>query len=705
MKQIIKEHGFHYDTNLKIWYRSDYAGIPYSDGDIVENKIADIINNATDISIMSDELRAHCIDWPSHYYLNKDRVNLLRPFTAQLKNTDVLEIGAGCGAITRFLGECNANVFALEGSKRRASIAKSRCRNLPNVEVVSENFTEFKLDFQFDVITLIGVLEYANLFTPGKNPALEMLKKVRQFLKPNGILIIAIENQIGLKYYAGAPEDHLGVRMIGVEGLYKNNGPQTFGRHTLIEMLTVAGFSSSHFTAPFPDYKLPVALITEAGFCHPDFKPLDLVTQSVKKDRQLNAPFAFSQENAWKPLFENKVALDFSNSFLITASSDTFKIDDFNKIQEANLAYYYSTNRIAKYCKETIFKNDSNSKIILKYNRLFQDLNSNSNSNSNLSLNFEPKTTSAYYSHSYTSFSQALQDVIKIPNWSYSDLATILTKYLKALEKLSNKPNFLIPFDKHKKLPGSFFDAVTHNVLFNNSNNDDVILIDEEWVANFEPTIGYLICRSTLHFFSELTIVATSNNTKFNSFLDIWQGIYTELGENFTEEDLKYFEYYEAVIQNQVSNTTIPSDGNFYNKYNFINNNALDYYEKVNPQLLIFNEKIKNLETNNQNLILNNNKLNIDINNINQENLILVEQVELLNISHKIISEELIYLRSVNEQFESLLTKSENIYTKPKKLSSLSHNYHERLLTIYNSKLWKLINYTRKLINIFIKVD
>lgn len=169
MKQIIKEHGFHYDTNLKIWYRSDYAGIPYSDGDIVENKIADIIKNATDISIMSDELRTHCIDWPSHYYLNKDRVNLLRPFTTQLKNSDVLEIGAGCGAITRFLGECNANVFALEGSKRRASIAKSRCRNLPNVEVVSENFTEFKLDFQFDVVTLIGVLEYANLFTPGKN--------------------------------------------------------------------------------------------------------------------------------------------------------------------------------------------------------------------------------------------------------------------------------------------------------------------------------------------------------------------------------------------------------------------------------------------------------------------------------------------------------------------------------------------------------
>ena len=37
-----------------------------------------------------------------------------------------------------------------------------------------------------------------------------MLQRVRSLLKPEGKLIVAIENQLGLKYFAGAPEDHLG---------------------------------------------------------------------------------------------------------------------------------------------------------------------------------------------------------------------------------------------------------------------------------------------------------------------------------------------------------------------------------------------------------------------------------------------------------------------------------------------------------------
>ena len=57
---------------------------------------------------------------------------------------------------------------------------------------------------------LIGVLEYAGVFSDGYEPALKMLKKARSMLNPNGRLFIAIENQLGLKYFAGVPEDHIG---------------------------------------------------------------------------------------------------------------------------------------------------------------------------------------------------------------------------------------------------------------------------------------------------------------------------------------------------------------------------------------------------------------------------------------------------------------------------------------------------------------
>uniref|UniRef100_UPI0013D6EEFD class I SAM-dependent methyltransferase n=1 Tax=Pseudomonas viridiflava TaxID=33069 RepID=UPI0013D6EEFD len=134
-------------------------------------------------------------------------------FEHLLKGKSVLEIGAGCGAISRYLGEAGAEVLALEGSPRRAAIAASRTRDLDNVTVLSERFDDFNIDQQFDVITLVGVLEYASMFSADADPAYGMLNRVRKLLKPDGHLFIAIENQLGLKYFAGAPEDHLGIAM------------------------------------------------------------------------------------------------------------------------------------------------------------------------------------------------------------------------------------------------------------------------------------------------------------------------------------------------------------------------------------------------------------------------------------------------------------------------------------------------------------
>jgi len=203
-----------------IWSRPGYLGISYSDGDEVELRIAKIIDQASDISVLSTELRGHCTDWPSLYHLASTRANILRPFATALTG-NILEIGAGCGAITRYLGESGANVLALEGSQRRAAIARSRTRDLGNVTVLAERFDQFQCEHQFDVMTLIGVLEYANLFIASDTPALTMLQRVRSLLKPNGKLIIAIENQLGLKYFAGSLEDHVAQPMYGIEGRYR----------------------------------------------------------------------------------------------------------------------------------------------------------------------------------------------------------------------------------------------------------------------------------------------------------------------------------------------------------------------------------------------------------------------------------------------------------------------------------------------------
>ena len=47
-------------------------------------------------------------------------------------------------------------------------------------------------------------------------------------MKKNGKLYIAIENRLGMKYFAGYNEDHIGKPFIGIEGYDNKNKVRTF---------------------------------------------------------------------------------------------------------------------------------------------------------------------------------------------------------------------------------------------------------------------------------------------------------------------------------------------------------------------------------------------------------------------------------------------------------------------------------------------
>ncbi|RYF84976.1 MAG: class I SAM-dependent methyltransferase, partial [Chitinophagaceae bacterium] len=200
-----------YKKTDRVYQRlGDHVEFTYSDGDHTEDTLLKIVKEADDLSIASLHWQRHITDWPTLYHFSPKRGDLLRPFKDSLKNKTVLELGAGCGAITRFLGESEARITAVEGSLRRATITAERCRDLPNVAVVCDKIEQFISDEQFDFVILVGVLEYSHQFILTEKPDLNLLQRVRKHLAPGGSLIIAIENKFGLKYWAGAPEDHVG---------------------------------------------------------------------------------------------------------------------------------------------------------------------------------------------------------------------------------------------------------------------------------------------------------------------------------------------------------------------------------------------------------------------------------------------------------------------------------------------------------------
>jgi hypothetical protein len=77
--------------------------------------------------------------------------------------------------------------------------------------------------------------------------------------------VIAIENKLGLKYFAGCAEDHIGIPFHGVQGLYETRAPRTFGRGELAEHVRDAGLPHAAFLYPLPDYKLPRIVLRRAA--------------------------------------------------------------------------------------------------------------------------------------------------------------------------------------------------------------------------------------------------------------------------------------------------------------------------------------------------------------------------------------------------------------------------------------------------------
>ena len=489
MKTLLQNVGYVLDSTTQVWLNPSYKGIAYNDGDEIETRIFNIIKNATDISTLSTELRQHCTDWPSQYHLTSARANIMRPFEQTLKGANVLEIGAGCGAISRYLGECGADVLALEGSPRRASIARSRTRDLDNITVLAEKFDQFKSDHQFDVITLIGVLEYANLFTPGDNPALIMLQRVRQLLKPEGKLIIAIENQLGLKYFAGAPEDHLGKPMVGIEGRYGKDQAQTFGRPVLARLLLEAGFEASNFLAPFPDYKLPSSIVTEAGFAHPLFDASAFASQSVRRDPQLPEICNFSLELAWPVVFANGLGLETANSFLIIASPTQQAL-----VSEGDLAYHYSTTRFAEFCKETIFSN-KDKEVSVSYRRLGK-VNSTSADNktsANLMVEFVCSDTDKYVLGK--PLSQEFVDIVTKDGWTFEQVGQFVSRYISILYDFIKADGFTVDAaSTSAMLPGQYIDCMPQNIMVDAQGKHT--FIDKEWQLTSHVEVNHLVFRS-----------------------------------------------------------------------------------------------------------------------------------------------------------------------------------------------------------------
>ncbi|WP_080354774.1 glycosyltransferase [Stenotrophomonas maltophilia] len=483
--------------------RSEAATWAYSDGDDIERNLLEQVRSCVDRSVLSDELAKRIVDWPTRYYFSSSRANLLRPFRSLLAGR-VLEIGAGCGAVTRYIGEVAREVIAIEPSLQRARVAAARCADLANVAVVVEQLEHFhRTGERFDAVTLIGVLEYAHRFADRSDAACHWLRLAKDLLTPDGVLLVAIENKLGLKYFAGAPEDHLGRPMLGVGDLYQPNGPRTYGRAELESMLAESGFGSIGLALPFPDYKLPsTVLLSEQGDAMPGFDGgAALAGASVNRDVSLHGAPLFNMQGAWQALADNRLVADLSNSFLFIAHAGKAS-NVFGAENAAVSAYHYSTERRAAFCKQAAFVRISESNEGQVVRRFLVDPGCTEAS--------QGAYRCAPADETYirgAGWARKLHLELQRDGWTAAAAGPWLREWLEAVFKhVGIDAVAVFSEGRSFRVPGSTLDLIPQNLL--SMPDGQLHFIDIEWFRSEPFEIGYLAFRGLLETLRSCPVIA-----------------------------------------------------------------------------------------------------------------------------------------------------------------------------------------------------
>lgn len=280
----------------------------YSDGDEMENKILDIVRKENGYEYFHPEYHL----WPVMYHLSRQRENIVEPMKLAKKD-EVLEIGSGMGAITGALASRCKQVDCIELSKRRSLVNAYRHQNMENIQIIVGNFQDVKIEKKYDIITLIGVLEYAYHYVDSETPYEDFVRKMADCLKPDGKLYVAIENKLGLKYFAGYHEDHLGKPFVGLEGYKKADKVRTFTRSELKNLIENNGFTDVKFYYPFPDYKLPTVIYDEAAMESAD------IEFAEDSNYDMEVMHNFNMNKVFAGLAGTEERKIFANSFLVEA--------------------------------------------------------------------------------------------------------------------------------------------------------------------------------------------------------------------------------------------------------------------------------------------------------------------------------------------------------------------------------------------------
>ena len=218
---------------------------------------------------------------------------------------------------------------------------------------VSENLEN--LEGMWDYIVVSDAFARVPALFEGKAPYQKFFEKIKKHLRPNGHLILAVDNRYGLTYFAGSKERLTGKYFEGLEGYGTSEGVYTFSKEAILSMTKESGFIFAKIYYPYPNYRYMTALYTDAHLPSPGELSKNLC--NYEEERAV----LFDEAAVFDGLIKEGKFQEFSNSYLFDLTLEEQQKD------EELLFLKYSVERDENYRirTEIVRKNDG-TKIVRK---------------------------------------------------------------------------------------------------------------------------------------------------------------------------------------------------------------------------------------------------------------------------------------------------------------------------------------------------
>lgn len=248
--------------------------------------------------------------WEIFYHLSPWRESILNWYEFGT-GSNVLEIGGEFGAITGMLCEKCEHVTTVEEELFKAEAIEKRYSERKNLDIYVGNVLDIPFEKKFDFIIMIGSLERICDGSKEKWDYAEYVKRLFLMLNPQGRVLLAVDNRLGLRYFCGERENYTGRPFAGINHYPEGSKGYTFDRNEIIQILKMAEADDLKFYYPMPDYKMTQMIYTD------EFLPQKDLGERLLFYHLDSTTLVASEQKLYFDIIDNNVFPFFSNSFLI----------------------------------------------------------------------------------------------------------------------------------------------------------------------------------------------------------------------------------------------------------------------------------------------------------------------------------------------------------------------------------------------------